>query len=396
MRTVTIIAIVVIVIIIVAAGAAYALVFRGTNTSTQTSSSTNVQSSSSSFATTISSSNSTQSVNFGIDVAQSEEFIPVYAAEHGGFWKQEGVNVNVVSFPGGAPHMQAVATGEVQMGSASPVGQLIATSHGTAMTAVAVNLPQADMTVIVQNSSKYTDPSQLKGATIGVTSLGSYTDLMAHVLANHYNFTLGTDIHEAALGGLQAQLAALTTSKTQAFIWTYDEAYVLQSKGDAKILFFMSSILPVWPAECYYATNSLISSNPTLVHKVLQGLTNAVAYMKSNKTYAIQVTTQYLGVSSTVAGQIVDKAFFGNSSFSSDGQFTPQIVDALNVLRTTMLNLNVSSNLIPISQYYTSQFVPLTAQSVSPQASIIGGLSIGASPESRIESTLLVPLRNWS
>ena len=394
MRNVTIIAIVVIIIIIVAAGAAYALVLRGTNTSTQTSSSTNTQVSSS--ATATSSSNSTQTVNFGIDVAQSEEFIPVYAAEHGGFWKQEGVNVNVVSFPGGAPHMQGVAAGEVQMGSASPVGQLIAASHGTAMTAVAVNLPQADMTVIIQNSSKYTDPSQLKGATIGVTSLGSYTDLMAHVLANHYNFTLGTDIHEAALGGLQAQLAALTTNKTQAFIWTYDEAYVLQSKGDAKILFFMSSILPVWPAECYYATNSLISSNPTLVHKVLQGLTNAVAYMKSNRTYAAQVTTQYLGVSSTVAGQIVDKAFFGNSSFSSDGQFTPQIVDALNVLRTTMLNLNVSSNLIPISQYYTSQFVPLTAQSVSPQASMIGGLSIGAPSESRVESALLVPLWNWS
>ncbi len=313
-----------------------------------------------------SSNNQIQNIEFGTSVAISEEFIPSYVALNGGFWKQLGINVTIVPFQGDPAQMKAVSAGQIQFGSTGLEGGLIAATNGAPFKAVAVTLQQADMVLIVANNSKYTSPSQLKGATIGVTSLGSLTDIMFHILAKQYNFTIGTDIHESALGGFQPQLAALSTNHTQGFFWTYDQGYALENNGGGKILIFMSSLLPSWITETLYASNSMITNNPDLVKKVIQGWFNAVAYLESNRTYADQMTSQYMNVPSSVAAQIVDQAFFAPGAFSSDGQFTTGAVNATNYVRNLMLSLNITNNLLPVSQYYTTQFVPVTTQNVTP------------------------------
>lgn len=313
-----------------------------------------------------SSSNQVQNIEFGTSVAVSEEFIPSYVALHGGFWKQQGLNVTIVPFQGDPAQMKAVAAGQIQFGSTGLEGGLIAASNGASFKTVAVSLEQADMVLIVANNSKYSSPSQLKGATIGVTSLGSLTDIMFHILAKQYNFTIGTDIHESALGGFQPQLAALTTNHTQGFFWTYDQGYALGNKGTGRILLFMSSLLPSWITETLYASNNMISSHADIVKKVLQGWFNAVAYLKSNRTYSIQMTSQYMNVPSSVAAQIVDQAFSAPGAFSNDGQFTSDAVNAMTYVRNLMISLNITNNILPISQYYITQFVPVTTQNVKP------------------------------
>ncbi len=280
--------------------------------------------------------------------------------------------------------MQAVSSGQVQIGEASYVGELNAISKGVPIKAIAMGLQQADMVLIVSNTSKYTDPSQLKGATIGVTTAGSATDMMFHLLAAHYNFTIGTDIKELTAGGLTSQLAALTTNKTQGFFWTYETGYQLQTSGDARILLFMNTIIPNWAENTIYATNSLISQNPTLVKKVLQGVYNALAYMETNKTYAVQMAEQYMSLSPQAANKTMTEAF-ASGQFSTDGNFTSQIIGGMNLARTLMLNLNISSSLVPVNQSFTTQFVPITPQNVSPSPSaILPRLFVAATADSKV------------
>ena len=356
----TVTTVIVIVAIVIVAGVGGYLLYSG---STGTSSST---SSSTSTTTT-----STQSVTFGLSVAVTVEYLPEYVAAHGGFWNKLGLDVTLQPFQGDGAHMQAVSSGQVSIGEASYVGEINAQSNGVGITEVGMGLQQADMILIVSNTSHYTDASQLKGATIGVTSHGSATDMMFHLLAAHYNYTIGTDIKELALGGLTAQLAALTSNQTQGFFWTYEEGYQLESLGQAKILLFMSQIIPSWAENAIYATNSLISSNPTLVKNVLQGIYNAIAYLQSNKTYAIQETIAYLGLSSTAANQTVTEAF-GSGQFSTDGAFTSAVIQGMNLVRSTMLQLNVSSSLPAVNTTYSNQFVPISPQAVSPVLAILG------------------------
>lgn len=332
------------------------------------------------YFSTQNSSKQLENIQFGTSVAISEEFLPAYAALHGGFWKQQGLNVTIVPFQGDPAQMKAVTAGQIQFGSTGLEGGLIAATNGAQFKTVAVSLLQSDMVLIVANNSKYTSASQLTGATIGVTSLGSLTDIMFHVLAKQYNFTIGTDIHEEALGGFGAQLAALTTNHTQGFFWTYDEGFALQDKNAGKILVFMSNLLPTWITETLYASDNMITNHPDTVKKVLQGWFNAVTYMKSNKTFAIQMTEQYMSVSSSVATQVVDRALFSPGNFSSDGQFTSNAVQSMNYVSNLMISLNLASSLMPVDQYYTTQFVPVPTQKVSPTGMAISSQLI-ATPE---------------
>ena len=380
--------VVIIVIIIIAAIAGVILLSSSTTTQppTTTTSSINTTSPTTTTSTTptTSSSSSLTPVTFGLSVAITIEYLPEYVAAHGGFWKQLGLDVTLQPFQGDGAHMQAVSSGQVQIGEASYVGELNAISKNIPIKAVAMGLQQADMILIVSNTSKYTDPSQLKGATIGVTTAGSATDMMFHLLAAHYNFTIGTDIKELTAGGLQGQLAALTTNKTQGFFWTYETGYQLQTSGDAKILLFMNKIIPNWAENTIYATNSLISSNPTLVKNVLQGIYNALAYMEANKTYAVQQAEQYMSLSPQAANLTMTEAF-ASGQFSTDGNFTSQIIGGMNLARNLMLQLKISSSLVPVNQSFVMQFVPVTAQSVSPSPSaILPHLFIAASADTKV------------
>ena len=376
------VAVVVVIIIVIAAAAGYFLLTSGpSSTSTTSTTTTTTSSPPTSSMTTTTSASSTTNVKFGLSVAITIEYLPEYVAAHGGFWNQQGLNVTLTPFQGDGAHMQAVSAGEVSIGEASFVGELNAISKGVPIQAVAMGLQQADMILIVSNTSHYTSASQLKGATIGVTSSGSATDMMFHLLAQHYNFTIGTDIHEQALGGLTAQLAALTTNQTQGFFWTYETGYQLQGLGDAKILLFMNTIIPNWAENTIYATNSLISSNPQLIQKVLQGIYNALAYMQANQTYAVQQAEQYMSLSPQAANQSIQEAF-SIGQFSTDGVFTQAIIGGMNTARSLMLQLNISSSLVPVTQAFTTQFVPVTAQSVSPSMAAVSGLFIAPARDS--------------
>lgn len=376
------VAIVVVIIIVIAAAAGYFLLISGPSSTTTSSTTTTTTSSPpTSTTTTTTSASSTTNVKFGLSVAVTIEYLPEYVAAHGGFWNQQGINVTLTPFQGDGAHMQAVSGGEVSIGEASFVGELNAISKGVPIQAVAMGLQQADMILIVSNTSHYTSASQLKGATIGVTSSGSATDMMFHLLAQHYNFTIGTDIHELAVGGLSAQLAALTTNKTQGFFWTYETGYQLQGLGDAKILLFMNTIIPNWAENTIYATNSLISSNPQLIQKVLQGIYNALAYMQANQTYAVQEAEQYMNLSPQAANQSIQEAF-SIGQFSTDGVFTQAIIGGMNTARSLMLQLNISSSLVPVTQAFTTQFVPVTAQNVSPSMATASGLFVAPARDS--------------
>ncbi len=376
------VAVIVIIIIVIAAAAGFFLLTSGPSSTSTTSSTTTTTTTSSvvptSTTTTTSTTSTPTNVKFGLSVAVTIEYLPEYVAAHGGFWNQQGINVTLTPFQGDGAHMQAVSAGEVSIGEASYVGELNAISKGVPIKAVAMGLQQADMILIVANTSHYTSANQLKGATIGVTTAGSATDMMFHLLAQHYNFTIGTDIHELAVGGLTAQLAALTTNKTQGFFWTYETGYQLQALGDAKILLFMNTIIPNWAENTIYATNNLISSNPTLIQKVLQGIYNAIAYMQANQTYAIAEAQQYLSLTPQAANQSITEAF-STGQFSTDGMFTQAIIGGMNTARSLMLELNVSSSLVPVTQSFTTQFVPVTAQSVAPSMASASGLFIAPS-----------------
>ncbi|MDG7001146.1 MAG: ABC transporter substrate-binding protein [Nitrososphaerota archaeon] len=356
-----------VVVAIIAGGGVYGVMasISSTVTSTLTSTvtSTSLSTSTPSPTTSTTSQVTTTKIVFGLSVT-SYEYLPEYAALAGGFWSRLGLDVTLQPFQGDGPQMQAAASGQINVGEASYGGELLAESHGIGIKVVSVAMPEPDMVVIVAKNSSYTNPNQLSGATVATTSSGSVTDIMFHIFAAHFNYTIGKNIYEIT-PGYSGQLAALEAGKVQAIVDAYDTAYALEAAGAGRILYNMSAIVPQWLENAVYASNSLISSNPSAIQNLLQGMYNAEAYIRSNNTWGVQVAMQYLHLNSTVAQEDVS-ALLSPGILSSNGLFTTQVINGMSYERSQMLALNVSSTLIPANQSYVTQFVPITVQNQEP------------------------------
>lgn len=371
------VAVVVIVIVVVAAVAGYFALANSSPTSLTTSSTSTTTSSAAqarqSSASSTTSSQSSTPVTFALSVGKTINELDFWTAANAGFWQQQGLQVTLQPFSGVPPEMQAAASGQVQIGFAPFSGVLQAESHGAKIKVVATESLQDDWVLIVSNKSTYTSFAQMKGATIGVNAIGAVTDIVLHVLAQHYNFTVGQDIKEAPIGGLQAELAALVTNQTQGFFWTVDQAELIQSSGNGRILLSMDSILPDFSVGTIFASDSMIANQPNLVTKIIQGEVNSMANLLANQSFAVQMAVNYLGLPTAVAQSVVNQTVNRSSYYLLNASVNPSVIRTMNLQRSLLVQLNISSSasLLQVNQTYTTQFVPMTPQNVSPSLSLL-------------------------
>ena len=111
-------------------------------------------------------------------------YLPLTIAEQKGFFKAEGLDVEIQDFPGGARALQALLGGSVDVVSGAYEHTITQQAKGQNIEALFL---QGKYSAIVlgmnkANAAKYKSPADLKGLKIGVTAPGSSTNMFVNVL----------------------------------------------------------------------------------------------------------------------------------------------------------------------------------------------------------------------
>src|SRR5436190_12355707 len=111
-------------------------------------------------------------------------YLPLTIAERNGYFKAEGLDVEILDFPGGAKALQALLGGSVDIVSGAYEHTISQQAKGQAIEALVL---QGRYAGIVLGMSKakataYKSPADLKGMKIGVTAPGSSTNMFVNVL----------------------------------------------------------------------------------------------------------------------------------------------------------------------------------------------------------------------
>src|SRR5512137_1170973 len=106
-------------------------------------------------------------------------YLPLTIAERQGFFKAEGLDVEIQDFPGGARALQALLGGSVDVVSGAYEHTITQQAKGQNIEALFL---QGKYSAIVlgmnkANAAKYKSPADLKGMKIGVTAPGSSTNM---------------------------------------------------------------------------------------------------------------------------------------------------------------------------------------------------------------------------
>jgi NitT/TauT family transport system substrate-binding protein len=212
-------------------------------------------------------------------------YLPLTVAEQKGFFKDEGLDVEIVDFAGGARALQAVVGGSADVVSGAFEHNINMQAKGQPMKAFVLQgrAPQIVLAVSTKTMPNFTSVADLKGKKIGVTAPGSSTNIMA-------NFVLAksglkpADVSYVGVGASQGAVAALRSGQIDAISNLDPVMTILARNNDIKIISDTRDVAEAdkvfggpMPAATLYAPVAFIEKNPNTV----QALTNAI--VRANK-----------------------------------------------------------------------------------------------------------------
>ena len=209
---------------------------------------------------------------------------PVVIAEEKGYFKDEGLDVEIVSFTSGPIVHQALAAGELDMAyiGSPPVYHWFARGLDSRILAK-VNYGQAS--VMVRNDSGINKLEDLKGKKMAGVKKGSGMDVLlrGYVLEQAAKLTPDKDVQIVPMPSGNMGPSVESKVVDGAFIW---EPFTSQFelRGTSKVIFDMNTAVPKYPWYIIMAMPEALKNKREEVKKVLRAHKRAVDFLNSSPT----------------------------------------------------------------------------------------------------------------
>jgi NitT/TauT family transport system substrate-binding protein len=261
-------------------------------------------------------------------IGGASQFIywPATLAKQLNYYKDEGLDVDIQDFSGGAKAEEAMLGGsaDVVTGfydhsiSLQPQGKFIQTFT------LFDNYPALVLLVDKQKAGSIKSFADLKGKKVGVTAPGSSTHYMVNYLASQSNIS-PNDFSIVGVGTGQTAIAAIKNHQVDAEVTVDPAATQLVQTGDAVIMYDTRTqkgtqevFGGTYPAGGYYAQTDWIKKYPNTVQHLANAGVKTLAYIQTHKPdeIAAKMPQEFLGGDKNLTLQALTDSM---SLFSKDG-----------------------------------------------------------------------------
>ncbi len=209
-------------------------------------------------------------------------YLPLTIAEQLGYFKAEGLEVEISDFAGGARALQAVVGGSADVVSGAYEHTINLQNKGQLFQAFVLQgrAPQIALGVSTKTLPSYKSVADLRGKKIGVTAPGSSTNMMANLVLARAGLK-ASDVSFIGVGTSAGALAAVRAGQIDAICNIDPVMTMLEQKGDVRIVFDTRTLKGTrevfggpMPAACLYAPLEFVQKHPATA----QALTNAIVH----------------------------------------------------------------------------------------------------------------------
>jgi NitT/TauT family transport system substrate-binding protein len=301
-------------------------------------------------ALTVVQASAAEMLRVGKAVPEAFSFVPLDVGIQKGFFKQDGVDIDEISFAGDAKMQQAMAADSLDIALGSGPAMAFIAKGSPVMAVAAMAGPPLDLTIVVRPDGPKTT-ADLKGKKVSVSTVGSLTYWLVSETSRQQGWG-PNGIEIAPMGAMAGQLAALERGDIDGAMTDISTALELQRTGKARILTRFGQIVKDFHVHVIYATNKLIASKPDAVRSFLKGWFEAIAFMRQNKSATVAIATQVIGKDEDITEKTYDEMM---PEFSDDGKFNPK---ALATLAKSFVELKVLPTEPDMSKLYTEAYLP--------------------------------------
>jgi NitT/TauT family transport system substrate-binding protein len=275
---------------------------------------------------------------------------PIVVGLEKGYFKAAGVNVEFQPFRGGPDLVKAVMANQVQIGVTGSTDVPVFRAEGVPVRFVATTVDGNHFTLnVAPGIARLAD---LKGKSIGVTRVGATTWVFAVMLAKQQGWDAERDVKIVGLGGLDAQLAALSRGEIHAYVWG-DGGAVTELQGKSKILVRLDSVTPKWISQSAYCTDEYIKGNRETLQHALRGFFQGSKLLRESPKEAAPIAAKAIGWSEEA---VLRAHQVSGPLLSKDGTIN---VEAIDVMQATMVELKAQRQKVPTADCYTAEFTPV-------------------------------------
>jgi ABC-type nitrate/sulfonate/bicarbonate transport system substrate-binding protein len=215
-----------------------------------------------------------------------------YIAEDRRFYQKYGLDVDLVFIPTSTTNVATLVAGSVKVGNISGGSIANAVVGGANLVAAGCFINTLPYELIVHESIR--TAQQLKGKSVGISRIGSSSDVAARVLLKALGLEPDKDVAILQVGGSGERAAAFASGKIVAF--PSPPGTVHLTKGMASRTLITTADFPKrypFPYVCPTTPKSYLSSNRDTVKRLLMALIEATYFFKTRKEESKKIFAKY-------------------------------------------------------------------------------------------------------
>lgn len=215
-----------------------------------------------------------------------------YVAQERGFYRKHGLDADLLFIPSTTTSVSSLVAGDMQVANASGGGVASAVVAGADLVLVSCYLNSLPYELVVSESIKSAE--DLKGKSIGISRLGSSSDVAARALIRGVGLEPDRQVLIMQVGGPAERAASFRTGRIAGF--PSPPGIIHLTKGMPFRILISTADFPKrfdFPYICATTTRSYLSRHRDIVKRVLMAHIEASHFFKSRKEESKKIIAKY-------------------------------------------------------------------------------------------------------
>jgi NitT/TauT family transport system substrate-binding protein len=222
--------------------------------------------------------------------ALSTTIAPYWIAETAGYFREEGLDLQITFISASTVGMQSLLAGEIDVTTVTGGAALQAAAGGADIVLFATNVNTLISQLITV--PEITAPEQLRGQPLGIVRFGTVSDFVARLLLRSWGMEAGRDVPLIQTGGQAETIGALQNGAVRAVVVADLPALELRRLG-FRILADSADLGREYVGLGVVATRAYMASNEETLRRFVRGLARGMGRFVADKEYSMRVIQQY-------------------------------------------------------------------------------------------------------
>jgi len=250
----------------------------------------------------------------------SMAFLVPFIAKDRGFYLKQGAEVELIQM---RPNIAVAALLSGDIDYIELIGSAIrSAARGLPIRAISTSIKSPFFSVIAQN--KFKSVKDLKGATIGIASIGGTNHISTRLTLKEFGLDPEKDVKLIAIGDEKLIYDAFKIGRTEAVVLA--PPYSIQLKREGFPILANTAQYVTIPFSGLGTTLDRIKSNRAQIKKLLKAEIEALRYLRDNPAGTVEVIRKRFSMDDKTAQESYDVVV---DAFSRDGRVPLDGVDIL-------------------------------------------------------------------